>query len=225
MLLYISEPELKQRIAQVNAGDNGPLSADAVTVRIEKLAKDFFAHVGATYLLVPAGFKQEGNILITRFNIQTVNKEAIYNGLSFIAPVALTVEKNDLKALVPHPVIRLSMEQSWPAIAPNLDRITVDELHDAVERSAKGTVNHSELTVAQTEKQEREALAALAKAGVKDPLDDWNRRDKTREAEEDRLQNAQRWLDGPNYEEPATPDNPKCAHGMNLADCQICWSS
>ena len=230
MLLYLSDAQINQRLTEANDG----IRPDELTIRKESLLKEFFGYVARSFNFNFAGLVEaKGNFALVRATLGTSDRQKIINALAFIQPLALKVEETDLAALIPNRLIQSAARANWKTLAPDFDRISADDLLTKIEAAAvkvstRGTFNGAgnaiSFTPAQEDALEREALKHFKDAGIKDPLEDWNRRDKNRAAEEERLQSATDWLNK-GYEEPSTPENPKCSHGMNLSDCLICWGS
>lgn len=221
MLLYLSQDTLNQRILDVNEG----LRRDELTVRFDPLVQAFFAYVAQLGVTSAGIVEAKGNFALLRVNLGTADRAKVSAALDFIQPLAVTIEKADLAALIPSRLIQSAVSQSWPAVEKDLQRISTAEIWDKLESAAIKTVNGKQFnSVSEEEKAEREALAALKAAGIRDPLESFNSRDESNRRERDvQWQENERWLDG-DYQEPVQPGETRCQHNLPLEKCVICFS-
>lgn len=102
------------------------------------------------------------------------------------------MEASDLAVVVSSKLVRTGMEQNFAALAPDLDKLQPDEVFDALEaaavkvfqaRPAELTQEHNADSRWLRQQQEEKSLADLKSAGLKHPLEAWNREDERRARE------------------------------------------
>jgi hypothetical protein len=110
---------------------------------------------------------------------------------------AVTVEASDMSPLVQNKIMRVAMENNFSAIADSLTMLQPDELFDSLESSALKvfTAQPTQITSPDSrwvrEQQEKQSLQALQQAGVRDPLEAWNKRDEAKARQEAEYKQSQ----------------------------------
>lgn len=222
MLLYLSQDTLNQRLLETNEG----IRPDELTVRKEQLLKPFVNYVESHGVKFAGVLEAKGNFAVARLNLLTTDKAKVGAALDFVAPLAVTIERADLNALIPSRIVRLAVESAWPTVSKDFERLATSQIFDTVEAVAMSTATRASAspTIADEERAEREALAAMKAAGIRDPLEALNQRDAENRRERDvQWQENERWLNG-DYQEPPQPGETRCPHNLPLESCVICFS-
>jgi hypothetical protein len=124
--------------------------------------------------------------------------------MNFMKVEAASFEPSDLSRLVGDKIMRVGMESNWNSIADLLTMLQPDELFTNLEAAALRVFSAQPVKVTDNPdtlwlrgQQEAASLAAMKAAGIRDPLEDFNRRDEARaraeaayQASEDRKTDA-----------------------------------
>jgi hypothetical protein len=112
-------------------------------------------------------------------------------GLNFIGAVAVTVESTDLKWLFAGDRLTIAnLEANWKAIAPTLDRLSVDSLMPTLQQTAMSAGLGPREWLPEEVRQH--GYTELASAGLKDPLEYHDKVDAFRREEEQRYQRTEK---------------------------------
>ena len=131
------------------------------------------------------------------------DRQVFFDWLRFIEAEAVSIEQADLAVLVPDKVVRTGMMANWKILARELDKIPSGDLYESLESAALKVFVAQPVQVSDADsrfvrdQQEQQSLADLKAAGLKDPLEEYDRYDEAKaravaayQAREDQKTNA-----------------------------------
>jgi len=182
MRVTLSERRLSERIKQLEGiNDN----VEEITYRMEHYAMRLFAHVNEYGVRFVGMVHQSGGLGTFQFDISGVgrdwqtsdfNWQKLAEGLSFMDPVAVTVEESDMSAICTGLVLTMAVD-NWEQYAAELQRISVGEIQPKIEAALLRLHNQPREVTSYTgdpqldaQFREDEVTAQFWRAGVEDPL-------------------------------------------------------
>jgi hypothetical protein len=186
-----------------------------------QIRADSIKHYGIT----PEVISGDESYLVFRITPPS-DRGLLYQFFQFIHAEAVTVEVDDVPRFVTDKVIRTGLVQNWGAVSGSLDKLTPDEVFDALERAAlmvfsarpeQGTSTDEQWLRGEQTKQ---SLEAMRQAGIADPLAKWNAIDAQRQREKAEVQAREdRAVDG-FMAEQELPQEPIYSHSGFLVNPQ-----
>jgi hypothetical protein len=138
MLVTLSERRLSERIKQLEGINDSP---EEITFRMSHYASRLFAHVNEFGVRFVGMVGQSGGLGTFQFSIDGVgrdwqtgdfNWQKLAEGLSYMDPVAVSIEEQDMRAVCVGLVASMAVD-SWDSYASELQSISVNEIQPRVE--------------------------------------------------------------------------------------------
>jgi hypothetical protein len=190
MRVTLSERQFTEQIRSLE-GIGPEVTTEEICHRIDKHAKKLFEHLtNYGVSMLREGFRLNGTLATIQASLSPSyseeDVETRINGLAMLAPVSVSLDQPDLPAFVTNKVMLAGMSDNWMAFGGSLQRLTLPEVRDALEKAALQIVSAPVAPPSNAFEQEMfdaEYQAFLAIAGKRDPLsrhnavDEFNRQE------------------------------------------------
>jgi len=187
MQVICSERQFFGQIRQLEGIDPN-VTNDELSVRSLFYARKLFDYVKGFGVDLIAGPQIHGTLATFSMSLKPAwDEESVakrLEGLSMLAPVAVSLELPDLGAFVTEPIMRAALQDQFGAFSPQLQRLTVGEIRPALENCARQLLAapvNAPTNDFEAEMQDMELQALLINAGKTDLL---RKEQKRREVEE-----------------------------------------
>jgi hypothetical protein len=144
MIATLSQRATTELIRELE-GISPEVSEDEILERMQShYAPRLFKHVAEFGVVFDGRCNVRGSIADFGFTLRpssTDNRETLVDGIALLRPAAITVEKEDLPALVLNPPMLAAMRDEWSEIANQFHKIMPSELLDAIESAARKVLN------------------------------------------------------------------------------------
>jgi len=176
MILTLSERRLSELIRQLEGIND---SDEEILFRMQHYAAKLFNQVSEYGIRMVEMVEHHGGIGSFRFDIKGVgmdwqtggfNWEQLNQGLSFLNPLAVSFEREDLWAICDG-LVGTAMNSVWYEIQPNLQRLSVNEVRQTFESWCQHVAfGNAPDFLRDPVLEEIQAQSAFEQAGIEDPL-------------------------------------------------------
>lgn len=133
MLVTLSERKLCDLIRQL---ENIQDSSEELLVRFDYYCGRLFVHIAEYGVTMKNLVQNSGAVAAFKFELNPHRRETITAGLRLLNPVAVSLEVEDIGALVANPVVAAGLRDAWGEIGPQLQRIAVSDIMTKLEKFA-----------------------------------------------------------------------------------------
>jgi hypothetical protein len=192
MYLILSYPRVFDLVRQLE-GLHGT-SDDELMLTFDRTGARLRSELHSNFgiLTVPSEVQDQGTLFMLRADLSGTHGDRvrIFQGLSFLGVLAVTIEASDLRWLYFGDQLTVAnLERQWSAIQPHLERVPVDGLMPKLAELAASGLQSRPWS---PEIQEHGFDEFLRAAGKTDPMEHFNKVDAFRREEEQRYQITER---------------------------------